>query len=72
MNVTFDNNVLLSAFLWDGSVSQKLMFELIRRGDVKFYVSEDILNEFREVLKRDFSYADGEIEELERTAIISP
>ena len=64
MNVTFDNNVLLSAFLWDGSVSQKLMFELIRRGDVKFYVSEDILNEFREVLKRDFSYADGEIEEL--------
>ncbi|MBN2422959.1 PIN domain-containing protein [Candidatus Woesearchaeota archaeon] len=54
MNITFDNNVLLSAILWDGSVSQKLMYDLIRRGDVKLFVSEDIINEFKRVLKRDF------------------
>ena len=64
MNVTFDNNVLLPAILWDGSVSQKLMFDLIRRGDVKLFISEDILNEFRRVLKRDFSYSNDEIANL--------
>ena len=64
MNITFDNNVLLSAILWDGSVSQKLLFDLIRRGDVELFVSQDILNEFRRVLKRDFSYEEQEIKPL--------
>ena len=38
MVVTFDTNVLLSATLWDGSVSQKLLFALIRQ-EVKIYSS---------------------------------
>ncbi len=29
--VTFDTNVLLSATLWDGSVAQKLLFDMIKQ-----------------------------------------
>ncbi len=42
--VTFDTNVLLSATLWDGSVSQKVLLEYIQR-DVKIYSSPEILAE---------------------------
>lgn len=28
MSVTFDTNALLSATLWDGSVAQKLLFDV--------------------------------------------
>lgn len=42
MAVTFDTNALLSATLWDGSVAQKLLFDLIRQ-NVKIYSSADII-----------------------------
>ena len=58
--VTFDTNVLLSATLWDGSVSQKVLLEYIQR-DVKIYSSPEILAEYQKVLKRDFEFADEEI-----------
>jgi predicted nucleic acid-binding protein len=53
MVVTFDTNALLSATLWDGSVAQKLLYDLIRQ-NVKIYSSMEILNEYQKVLKRDF------------------
>ena len=63
MVVTFDTNALLSATLWDGSVAQKLLHDLIRR-DVKIYSSPEILNEYQKVLKRDFNFSDEEVAEI--------
>ena len=43
MNVVFDTNVLISSTIYDGSVSQKLLFKLIRSGAV-IYSSTPILD----------------------------
>ena len=63
MAVTFDTNVLLSATLWDGSVAQKLLFDLIRQ-NVKIYSSTAILSEYQEILKRDFDFFDEDVVEI--------
>ena len=63
MVVTFDTNVLLSATLWDGSVAQKLLFDLIRQ-NVEIYTTTEILSEYQEVLKRDFDFSDEEVAEI--------
>lgn len=63
MVVTFDTNILLSATLWDGSVAQKLLFDLIKQ-NVKIYSSTEILSEYQEILKRDFDFSDNEIAEI--------
>ncbi len=52
--------MLLSSTLWDGSVAQKLLFKLIKN-DVKIFTSEDILSEYKKILKRDFEYSDEEV-----------
>ena len=62
-SVTFDTNVLLSATLWDGSVAQKLLFDLIRK-EVKIYSSSNILTEYQKVLKRDFDFSDKDIADI--------
>lgn len=63
MVVTFDTNVLLSATLWDGSVAQKLLFDLIKQ-NVKIYSSTEIFSEYQEILKRDFDFSDEDIAEI--------
>ncbi|MBI2147059.1 putative toxin-antitoxin system toxin component, PIN family [Candidatus Woesearchaeota archaeon] len=63
MVVTFDTNVLLSATLWDGSVAQKLLFDLIRQ-EIKIYSTTEILSEYQEILKRDFDFSDEEVSEI--------
>ena len=63
MGVTFDTNVLLSATLWNGSVAQKLLFDLIRR-EIKIYSSTEILSEYQKILKRDFDFSHEEISEV--------
>ncbi|MBS3138016.1 putative toxin-antitoxin system toxin component, PIN family [Candidatus Woesearchaeota archaeon] len=63
MAVTFDTNVLLSATLWDGSVAQKLLFDLIRQG-IKIYSTTEIISEYQEILKRDFDFSDAEVSEI--------
>ena len=60
MVVTFDTNVLLSATLWGGSVSQKLLWDLIKQ-NIPIYSTMEILSEFQKVLKRDFTYSDKEV-----------
>lgn len=62
MAVTFDTNVLLSSTLWDGSVAQKLLFDLIRQ-NVEIYSSRHIINEYQKVLKRDFGFSDEDVAE---------
>ena len=63
MVVTFDTNALLSATLWDGSVAQKLLHDLIMQ-NVKIYSSLEILNEYQKVLKRDFDFSDEDVAEI--------
>lgn len=60
MCIVLDTNVLLSSTLWDGSVAQKLLFKFLKH-DVKIFASEDILAEYKKVLKRDFEYSDEKI-----------
>lgn len=59
MKVIFDTNVLVSAFLFDGSAAQKALFNLIKNGH-EMYTSIEILKEFQNVVKRDFKYSDNE------------
>ena len=59
MHVVFDTNVLISSTLWDGSVAQKLLFQLIRF-NIPIFSSKEILSEYQKVLRRDFEYGDEE------------
>ena len=59
MKVVVDTNFLISATQWDYSVSHKLLQKLIRN-DVEIFSTKEILEEFLEVLKRDFLYNDEE------------
>ena len=69
MVVTFDTNVLLSATLWDGSVAQKLLFDLIKQ-NVEIYTTTEILSEYQEVLKRDFDFSDEEVAEILKKVLV--
>jgi uncharacterized protein len=60
MNVTFDTNVLISATLWSGSVSQKLLFLCLRK-EIRIFTTAEILDEYGNVLKRDFNYSAEEL-----------
>ena len=60
MRIVLDTNVLISATLWNESVAQKLLFKLLKT-DAKIFSSVEILSEYKNVLKRDFGYADDKI-----------
>lgn len=63
MRVAVDTNFLISATQWDYSVSHKLLQKLIRN-NVEIFTTKEILEEFAEVLKRDFSYNEEEIRNI--------
>ena len=63
MVVTFDTNVLLSATLWDESVAQKLLFDLIKQ-NVKIYSTTEIISEYQRVLRRDFDFSNEDTAEI--------
>jgi hypothetical protein len=60
MKIVIDTNFLVSATQWDYSVSNKLLQKLIT-DSVEIFASKDILDEFAEVLKRDFLYNEEEV-----------
>jgi len=60
MNITVDTNFLISATQWGYSVSHKLLIKLIEN-DINIYTTNDILQEFSNVLERDFNYNSEEI-----------
>ena len=62
MKVTFDANILISSTLWQNSVSRKLLNELIEK-TIEIFTTEEILEEYVKVLKRDFIFSKEEIEE---------
>ena len=63
MNVVFDTSALLSSTLWDWSVSQKLLHEMIL-SDASIFSSPEIVEEYQKVLRRDFDYSEDEINKI--------
>jgi len=59
MNVTLDTNFLISATQWETSVAHKLLISLIK-SDIPLFSTQEILDEFGEVLQRDFHYSADE------------
>ena len=55
MKITLDTNFLISATQWDNSVAFKLLKRLLE-ANIKIFTTKDILDEFSEVLQRDFKY----------------
>src|SRR3989344_7221401 len=59
----FDTNILISSTLWDGSVAQKLLFKCITE-NIQIFSSQEIIEEYQKILKRDFDYSDEEIADI--------
>lgn len=59
MIITADTNFLVSATQWDYSVAHKLLIKLIKQ-DIQIFTTREILDEFANVLKRDFKYDEAE------------
>ena len=68
MKIAVDTNFLVSATQWDYSVSYKLLLKLIKNNDMIFSTKE-ILDEFAEVLKRDFLYNEEDIQNILEKAL---
>src|SRR3989344_4758396 len=68
MKIVVDTNFLVSATQWDYSVSHKLLLKLIKNNDIIFSTKE-ILDEFAEVLERDFLYNQEEIKNVLEKAL---
>ncbi len=64
MKIVIDTNVLISAIFWTGKPKQLL--NKVRRGEATFLISEDLLNEFKEVLMRKDKPFKLSLEEAER------
>jgi len=57
MKVVFDTNVLISATMWDNSISYKLLIKLIQENR-EIISCVEILKEYQKVLTRDFKYTE--------------
>ncbi|MBI2629591.1 putative toxin-antitoxin system toxin component, PIN family [Candidatus Pacearchaeota archaeon] len=63
MRIVIDTNFLISATQWDYSISHKLLKKLIMN-ETEIFTTKEILEEFTEVLKRDFKYNEEEIDDI--------
>lgn len=72
IKVFLDTNILVSATFWEGS-SYKLLVK-ISRGKLIGFTTQEIMQEYRSVLKRDFAFSeervDKQIEKLLKLLII--
>ena len=59
MRFALDTNFIVSATQWDYSIAHKLLEKFIREGH-ELFITKEILEEFEEVLKRDFKYSNEE------------
>ena len=76
MKLTLDTNFLISATLWDTSVAYKLFVKLTNQ-NAEFFTTKEILEEYSQVLARDFGYSKNEIDLriqklLENLKIVEP
>jgi|SRR3989344_231065 len=63
MKITADTNFFISATQWDNSVAHKLLRKLLEK-DTEIFTTKEILDEFVEVLQRDFDYNKEEISRI--------
>ena len=63
MKITADTNFLVSATQWDYSVAYKLLLELIKK-NAQIFTTKDILDEFSEIMARDFQYTNEETSKI--------
>ncbi len=63
MKITADTNFLVSAAQWDNSSAHKTLKKAIQK-NVDIFTSKEILDEFSEVLQRDFKYDKEKISEI--------
>ena len=70
MKITVDTNFLISATQWDYSVASKLLKELLRRS-IEIFSTKAIIEEFFEILQRDFNYSPQEAEKIIEKIILS-
>ncbi|MBS3074489.1 putative toxin-antitoxin system toxin component, PIN family [Candidatus Pacearchaeota archaeon] len=63
MRVTADTNFLISATQWNYSLSRKLLTEILRR-KIDIFTTKEILEEFSNVLIRDFNLNLDKIKEI--------
>lgn len=68
MRLVLDTNVLISATLWDNSVSHKLLIKLIK-DNIKIFITIEILEEYKEAVMRDFKYTKEEVELILNTLL---
>ncbi|MFA5856707.1 MAG: putative toxin-antitoxin system toxin component, PIN family [Candidatus Pacearchaeota archaeon] len=60
MKIVFDTNILISSTLWENSVAQKFLFRCIEE-NIPIFSSQEIIDEYKEILERDFDYKEQEI-----------
>jgi len=63
MKITVDTNFLISATQWDYSVANKLLEKLLIN-NYEIFTTKEILDEFEEILKRDFKYNNEEVKRI--------
>ncbi len=61
--VVFDTNVLISATLWNNSAAQKFLFRCIKE-NIQIFSSQEIIEEYKKILARDFDYKEQEVERI--------
>lgn len=61
MRIVFDTNVFISAIFWKGKPIEIILTAIERKWEI--FISEDILNEFERVLRRDFPIVEDKVRE---------
>lgn len=61
--LVLDTNVLISATLWDNSVSHKLLIKLIEK-DIELFTTLEIIKEYKNAVIRDFQYSEEKVDEI--------
>ena len=71
MNVVLDTNVYISALLFPGGICDRII-RIVRNGDIKVYISPDILTEIKKVFERKFKMPSEDIDNvIERVLAIA-
>ena len=68
MKFAVDTNFLISATQWDYSLANKLLEKLLRENH-EIFATEEIIEEFEEILERDFNYNKEEISKLREKVV---
>lgn len=76
IKIVCDTNILISAYVFPGGTTDEIL-SLVGLGEIKLYLSPDIISEFNKVLLRKFKYSGEEADVfigrvLEITTLVYP